>query len=165
MIMGMLSTFAEFERDLMLERTQARMLPIVNRKFPAPNGITAKMFEEARIAPQLKTLKDDVIGDVASTSQTVTFADSAGTWIDPWPTGTPVLIEVPLLEPPSGQYPAVHFRHAGTANVLFLDGHVEGVSPGTRNPPPSWETPSANALRDKERLFDIGGNDDLWDRQ
>jgi prepilin-type processing-associated H-X9-DG protein len=102
---------------------------------------------------------------VASTSQTVCFADSAGTWIDPWPTGAPVLTEVPLLEPPSGQYPAVHFRHIGAANVLFLDGHVEAVSPGTRNPPPSWEPATAGALRDRERVFDIGADDDLWDRE
>ena len=75
------------------------------------------------------------IGDVRSTSATIAFADSAGTWIDPWPTGTPILIEVPLIEPPSGQYPAVHFRHTRGANVCFLDGHVEVVSPGTRNAP------------------------------
>src|SRR5262249_452661 len=105
------------------------------------------------------------VTDVASTSQTVAFADSAGTWIDPWPTGAPILIEVPLIEAPSGQYPTVHFRHANTANVLFLDGHVGAIHPGTRNPPRSWEPASANALRDKEQLYDIGANDDLWDRQ
>jgi prepilin-type processing-associated H-X9-DG protein/prepilin-type N-terminal cleavage/methylation domain-containing protein len=104
------------------------------------------------------------IGHVSSTSQTIAFADSAGTWIDPWPTGDPILIEVPSLEPPSGQYPAVHFRHAGTANVLFLDGHVESFHPGTRNQPPSWEPPSANLLREKERLYDVGRDDTLWDR-
>jgi prepilin-type processing-associated H-X9-DG protein/prepilin-type N-terminal cleavage/methylation domain-containing protein len=100
-----------------------------------------------------------------STSQTIAFTDSAGTWIDPWPTGTPFLIEVPLVEAPSGQYPSVHFRHDGSANVLFLDGHVEAISPGTRNPPPGWEPPSATRLRNKERLFDIGSTDDLWDRE
>jgi prepilin-type processing-associated H-X9-DG protein/prepilin-type N-terminal cleavage/methylation domain-containing protein len=95
-------------------------------------------------------------------SQIVTFTDSAGTWIDPWPTGDPILIEVPLIEPPSFQYPAVHFRHINTANVLFLDGHVENYYPGTRNPPPSWEPASATALRDKESIFDIGSDDTLW---
>jgi prepilin-type processing-associated H-X9-DG protein/prepilin-type N-terminal cleavage/methylation domain-containing protein len=104
------------------------------------------------------------ITDFASTSQTIAFTDSAGTWINPWPTGTPVLIEVPLIEPPSGQYPSVHFRHTNTANVLFLDGHVESYYPGTRNPPPSWEPPSATALRDKYLVYDIGSNDDLWDK-
>jgi prepilin-type processing-associated H-X9-DG protein/prepilin-type N-terminal cleavage/methylation domain-containing protein len=102
---------------------------------------------------------------VAATSRTIAFTDSTGTWIEPWPTGTPILIEVPLLEAPSGQYPAVHFRHAHTANVAFLDGHVESYSPGTRNPAPSWEPASATVLRDKERLFDIGSNDELWDRE
>jgi prepilin-type processing-associated H-X9-DG protein/prepilin-type N-terminal cleavage/methylation domain-containing protein len=98
----------------------------------------------------------------ADTSQIVTFTDSAGTWIDPWPTGDPILIEVPLIEAPSFQYPSVHFRHTGTANVLFLDGHVESYYPGTRNPPPSWEPPSATVLRDKEHVFDIGSDDTLW---
>src|SRR5262249_33843101 len=99
---------------------------------------------------------------IQSTSQTIAFADSAGTWIDPWPTGTPILIEVPLIEAPSGQYPSVHFRHTRTANVLFLDCHVEGYSPGTRNKPPSWEPASANLLRDRYEVFDIGNNDALW---
>jgi prepilin-type N-terminal cleavage/methylation domain-containing protein/prepilin-type processing-associated H-X9-DG protein len=102
------------------------------------------------------------ITDLKSTSQTITFTDSAGTWIDPWPKGTPILLEVPLVEPPSGLYPSVHFRHTRTANVGFLDGHAETVSPGTRNPPPPWEPPSANLLRDKELVFDIGSTDDLW---
>ena len=96
------------------------------------------------------------------TSTTIAFADSAGTWIDPWPTGDPILIEVPLIEPPSGQYPSVHFRHDHTANVAFMDGHVQSFYPGTRNPPPWWEPASATALRDKELVFDIGSDDTLW---
>src|SRR5262249_14027706 len=104
------------------------------------------------------------ITSIVSTSQTVAFADSAGTWIDPWPTGTPIPIEVPLIEPPSGQYPSVHFRHTHSANVLFLDGHVEGFNPGTRNPPPWWEPPSAGALRDRTEVLDIGNDDSLWGR-
>ena len=63
------------------------------------------------------------------------------------------------------QHPAVHFRHNGLANVLWMDGHVEAFSPGTRNAPPSWEPASATVLRDKERVFDIGSTDELWDRQ
>jgi predicted permease len=45
----------------------ARMLPIVSRTFPAPPGFSAKIFEDARIAPNLRPLKNDVIGDVGST--------------------------------------------------------------------------------------------------
>ncbi|MEX2264583.1 MAG: ABC transporter permease [Bryobacteraceae bacterium] len=42
----------------------ARMLPLMFQKFPPPQGISAKAFEEARIAPNLRPSKQDVIGDV-----------------------------------------------------------------------------------------------------
>lgn len=42
----------------------ARMLPIVMSSFPAPPGFSIKLFEEARIGPNLRPLKQDVIGDV-----------------------------------------------------------------------------------------------------
>ncbi len=44
-----------------------RMLPIVMQRFPAPPGFTVKMFESARIAPNLRPLKDDLIGDIGNT--------------------------------------------------------------------------------------------------
>lgn len=105
------------------------------------------------------------IAQFLATSRTIVFADTAGTWIDPWPSGTPILIEVPLMEAPSGQYADVHFRHAKTANVCFLDGHVESFAPGTRNAAPSWEPGSATVIRDKYGVFDIGTTDELWDRE
>jgi putative ABC transport system permease protein len=45
----------------------ARMLPIANQKFPAPGGFSVKMFEDARIGPNLRSLKDHLLGDVGST--------------------------------------------------------------------------------------------------
>jgi len=106
------------------------------------------------------------IGHVRETSNTVAFADTVGTWFTSWPpSGDPILIEVPLMEPPSGQYPTVHFRHTQTANVCFLDGHVEAINPGTRNPAPSWEPASATQLRDLRNVFDLGTTDELWDRE
>jgi predicted permease len=45
----------------------ARMLPIVSRTFPAPPGFSAKIFDDARIGPNLRPLKTDVIGDIGST--------------------------------------------------------------------------------------------------
>jgi predicted permease len=42
----------------------ARLLPIVLRSFPVPEGFSATLFEKARISPNLRPLKQDVVGDV-----------------------------------------------------------------------------------------------------
>jgi putative ABC transport system permease protein len=42
----------------------ARMIPLVNTKFPPPPGFSAKLFEDARIQPSVRPLKQDVIGDL-----------------------------------------------------------------------------------------------------
>jgi predicted permease len=44
----------------------ARMLPIVMTSFPAPEGFSIKLFEEAHIGPNVRPLKRDVVGDVGS---------------------------------------------------------------------------------------------------
>jgi predicted permease len=42
----------------------ARLLPIVLRSFPSPEGFSITLFEKARITPNLRPLKQDVVGDV-----------------------------------------------------------------------------------------------------
>src|SRR5205807_2167542 len=101
------------------------------------------------------------VADVASTTATVAFADSGR--VNWWSYPQPVLEENYYLEPPSSQYPTVHFRHLGTANVLFLDGHAEARSP-TVNPLPGYWPPAAQALRQKANLNDIGSTDEEFDR-
>src|SRR6267143_1597355 len=44
----------------------ARMLPIVMSSFAAPPGFSLKLFEDARIGPNVRPLKRDVVGDVGS---------------------------------------------------------------------------------------------------
>jgi predicted permease len=44
-----------------------RMLPIVLRSFPAPEGFSLGMFEQARIQPNIQPLKDRVVGDIGRT--------------------------------------------------------------------------------------------------
>jgi predicted permease len=51
-------TVAEANTDV------AHMLPIVLRSFPPPPGYSVKMFEDARMGPNLRTLKQHVVGDV-----------------------------------------------------------------------------------------------------
>ena len=41
-----------------------RLLPIVLRTFPAPEGFSVSLFEKAHIVPNLRPLKQDVVGDV-----------------------------------------------------------------------------------------------------
>jgi putative ABC transport system permease protein len=41
-----------------------RMIAIANRSFPAPPGYNVKMFEDARIGPNLRPLKQDLVGDI-----------------------------------------------------------------------------------------------------
>src|SRR2546423_2522540 len=52
-------TVAEANADV------ARMLPIVLRSFPPPPGYSLKMFEDARMGPNLRTLKQHVVGDLS----------------------------------------------------------------------------------------------------
>jgi len=44
----------------------ARLLPIAVRTFPAPEGFSVSLFEKAKIQPNLRPLKQDVIGDVGN---------------------------------------------------------------------------------------------------
>jgi len=43
----------------------ARMLPMMFR-FPLPPGFTRQLFEDARVGPNLRPLKRDVVGDIGS---------------------------------------------------------------------------------------------------
>jgi predicted permease len=42
----------------------ARLLPITARSFPPPDGFSPAIFEKAHISPNLRPLKQDVVGDV-----------------------------------------------------------------------------------------------------
>jgi len=51
-------TVAQANADL------ARLIPIGIERFPAFPGYSTKMFEEARLAPTLRPLKEDLVGDI-----------------------------------------------------------------------------------------------------
>ncbi len=45
----------------------ARVLLMVEKQFPPPPGITMKMYDDAHIAPNLRPLKTDLVGDIGTT--------------------------------------------------------------------------------------------------
>ena len=45
----------------------ARLLPVVVETFPMPGGFTRQMFEEIKMAPNVRALSADVIGDIGRT--------------------------------------------------------------------------------------------------
>jgi len=106
--------------------------------------------------------------DVMSLTQTIVFADSAKVQLAN-DFVTQQLQENWLLDPPSKDFPTIHFRHSESANVAFLDGHVESR-------PRSWMRGSSSwndyDRMDQERLGYIGNNltdparqDEWYDRE
>jgi putative ABC transport system permease protein len=51
-------SFAQANQDI------ARMIPIVNTKFPPPAGFSVKLFADLKMLPDVHALKHDVIGDL-----------------------------------------------------------------------------------------------------
>lgn len=105
--------------------------------------------------------------DVVQMTQTIVFADSAGVFCTDFTCAASELRENWLLEPPSNDFPTVHFRHSDSANVAFLDGHVETRRRG-------WKAPAfGDAVRmDAERLGYVGDRlndlefrDEWYDRE
>jgi prepilin-type N-terminal cleavage/methylation domain-containing protein/prepilin-type processing-associated H-X9-DG protein len=110
--------------------------------------------------PRLRFVK---ITSVRATSRTIAFADSAEIWwYDDNYNQIPAYVrESLILSMPTDSYPNVHFRHVGgTANVLFVDGHVETMTqvdnPLPLNPPNPYGWPQdAIDLQTKYRISDL----------
>lgn len=113
--------------------------------------------------------------DVASTSQTVAFADSAQVKMTSFYPAAFSFEENWILDPPSRNFPTVHFRHNGAANAAFLDGHVEVRARHFRVDVPgsNWLSQEQVDLMDEKNLgFVSDGHlddpdrcDELYDRQ
>jgi prepilin-type N-terminal cleavage/methylation domain-containing protein/prepilin-type processing-associated H-X9-DG protein len=111
--------------------------------------------------------------DVRQTTTTVAFADSAAVNLLNF---SPLVLSFEenwLLEPPSRNFPTIHFRHLDSANAAFLDGHVQSFSWATsvEVPGPNYLFPQQALRMEQKRLgFLSGGNlhdpqnrDELYD--
>jgi prepilin-type N-terminal cleavage/methylation domain-containing protein/prepilin-type processing-associated H-X9-DG protein len=113
--------------------------------------------------------------DVPETGRTVVFADSAAVRLKTFAPMTFSFEENWILDPPSHNFPNIHFRHNDAANVAFLDGHVESFSYAVHVDVPgsNFLSPDQVQLIEKKRLgFVSGGNlqdplrrDELYDLQ
>lgn len=113
--------------------------------------------------------------DIAQMTQTIVFADAAQVSLENFYPPEYAFKENWILDPPGSNYPSVHFRHLDSANVAFLDGHVESRSYQTHVVVPGGNFLSAEqaSLMAAKRLgFVSDGNlqdpakaDELYDRQ
>ena len=61
---------ARLEKGFGIEEANAdmgRMIPLATERFPFPSGMNAGMLKDARFAPNVRPLKEDVVGDVGTT--------------------------------------------------------------------------------------------------
>ena len=113
--------------------------------------------------------------DIMQMTRTLVFADTAQVRAFFFSPNRVSLEENWIVDPPSQNYPTTHFRHSDTANVAFLDGHVESVARAWKVdvPGPNFLSNVQAARMEKERLgFVSAGNlddpmqqDELYDRQ
>ena len=88
-----------------------------------PSGV---VYPPPTFAAQLSNeLPSRSLAEFRTTSNTVVFADSAQVKLVSFSPIEFSFEENWILDPPSRNYPTIHFRHSDTANVGFLDGHVE----------------------------------------
>ena len=100
------------------------------------------------------------IHHIASTSQTIAFTNAVD--VD-WTGTVPEMVESLYAYPPSQKIPSTRYRWIGTtANVLFVDGHVEGRTDRSRNALKSGLPAGALSYLNKENIYDVGTTDELW---
>ncbi len=89
------------------------------------------------------------IAGVTEPRRTVAFAESAQVRYD-----LKFLENLGGLAPPSSNFPTVHFRHVGQANVVFVDGHVENYrwKSAVEVPGTTWLTREQADVMDAKKL-------------
>ncbi|TWT55297.1 putative major pilin subunit [Thalassoglobus neptunius] len=99
--------------------------------------------------------------DVVSMSQTIAFADSAQVKMTSFSPPQFSFEENWILDAPSRNFPNTHFRHSDSANVAFLDGHVEtfGRNFSIQVPGPNFVLQEQADLMEEKRLGHVTDGD------
>lgn len=132
-------TGAEGSREL--DRTKAPLFPYTQAvggievcpAFPYNSALWKPKFKGASYGYGFNTfLSGQRLVSLARPSQTILFGDCAqvNSFQPPASPDHPLLEEFYMIE---NRYQTIHFRHGVTANLLFVDGHVEAMKlwPGT----------------------------------
>jgi len=141
------------EGDRSVDVAQSPLYPYVQQvggievcpSFPYDQAIWKPKYKGASWAYGFNTyLSNENVLTLSHPAQIILFGDCAqvNTFQAPASQDHPMLEEFYIID---NQYVTIHFRHAGSANILFLDGHVEKftMSPGTLD----TNLPSANVGR------------------
>ncbi|MCA9084803.1 MAG: DUF1559 domain-containing protein [Planctomycetaceae bacterium] len=83
--------------------------------------------------------------DIAQMTETAVFADSAQVKMVTFAPPSFSFEETWIIEPPSQNFPSVHFRHSDSANVAFMDGSVRTFAHATR-----IDVPGSNFLSQQQ---------------
>jgi prepilin-type processing-associated H-X9-DG protein len=137
-------TFASLnspEGDRTVDVTQSPLYPYVQQvggvevcpSFPYDSAMWKPKYKGASWGYGFNTfLSNENVLTLPHPAQTLLFGDCAqvNNFQAPASASNPMLEEFYLID---NTYKTVHFRHAGGANILFLDGHVEKFTlyPGT----------------------------------
>lgn len=99
--------------------------------------------------------------DIEQMSETVVFGDSAKVRLTGPGFDIPEFTDECSIQPPSTNFPTIHFRHNGAANIAFLDGHVESMKRHFRVDVPgaNYVTPAQASRMEEENLGFVSRGD------
>ncbi len=109
-----------------MKNTQIQACPSFDNKLRTAIGLTGYAYNDAYLHPNWYSGNASVsLARIGDSARTVMLSDSARiSFLD-----GKTLEANTFLTPPSQNYPALHARHNGTANVLWADGHVKAFKP------------------------------------
>jgi prepilin-type N-terminal cleavage/methylation domain-containing protein/prepilin-type processing-associated H-X9-DG protein len=118
-----------------MKSTQIQACPSFDNKLRTTLGLTGYAYNTKYIAPVVydnsppygATPVTVSLAQIMDPTRTVAFADSAR--INTYQYATPTLEGNTFLSAPSENFPSLHGRHNGMANVLWCDGHVKAAKP------------------------------------
>ena len=94
---------------------------IVMGNFPVAYGMNRGVH---RFEPSVADYVPETLADAERPAETIVLADASS-----WNMAQNQLTRAPLFYGPSSNFPYVHGRHSGMANVVWFDGHAKAMAP------------------------------------